>query len=103
MTHARLVALAGIPRGFFPGAPDLVIEVLSPSDTHGYVQEKMSRYFAAGARLAWAVNPALRHVLVYRTPEPDRLLRVTDTLDGEDVLPGFRLPLAELFAELSFE
>jgi hypothetical protein len=41
--------------------------------------------------------------LVYRTPETDRLLRVTDALDGEDVLPGFRLPLAELFAELSFE
>ena len=103
VTRARLLAFPRIPLGFFPGAPDLVIEVLSPSDTHGYIQEKMIRYFSAGTRLAWAVNPAERNALVYRTPEPDRLLRVTDALDGEDVLPGFRLPLAELFAELSFE
>ena len=54
-------------------------------------------------QLVWVVNPAERNALVYRTPEADRLLRVTDALDGEDVLPGFRLPLAELFAELSFE
>jgi Uma2 family endonuclease len=49
------------------------------------------------------LNPPEKSVLVYRTPEPGRLLRVTDALDGEDVLPGFRLLLAELFAELSFE
>ena len=54
-------------------------------------------------RLAWVINPAERNALVYRSPEADRLLRLTDALDGEDVLPGFRLPLAELFAELSFE
>lgn len=101
--QARLAALSRAPRGFFPGAPDLVVEVLSPSDTHGYIQEKMARYFAAGARLAWAVNPAARNALVYRAPEPARLLLPADSLDGEDVLPGFRLPLAELFAELTFE
>jgi len=77
--------------------------VLSPSDTLGYVHEKMARYFAHGTRLAWIINPSERNAVVYRSPEADRLLRVTDTLDGEDVLPGFRLPLAELFAELSFE
>jgi len=103
VTLARLAALPRVPRGFFPGAPDLVVEVLSPSDTLDGVHEKMARYFAHGARLAWIINPAERNALVYRSPEADRLLRATDTLDGEDVLPGFRLPLAELFAELSFD
>ena len=103
VSRHRLLPLQRIPRGFFPGAPDLAVEVLSPSDTLGYVHEKMARYFAHGTRLAWIINPAERDALVYRTPEADRFLRVTDTLDGEDVLPGFRLPLAELFAELSFE
>ena len=103
VSQARLVSLRRVPRGFFPGAPDLVVEVLSPSDTLDYVHEKMARYFASGTRLAWAVNPAERNALVYRGPAADHLLRVTDALDGEDVLPGFRLPLSDLFAELSFE
>jgi Uma2 family endonuclease len=103
VARPRLLALPRIPRGFFPGAPDLVVEVLSPSDTPDRMHEKLSLYFAHGCRLAWVINPRERNALVYRTPEADRLLRVTDALDGEDVLPGFRLPLAELFAELSFE
>ena len=49
------------------------------------------------------INPTERNAHVYRTPEADRLLRVTEALDGEDVLPGFRLPLGELFADLSFD
>jgi len=103
VSKARLTGMKRLPRGFFPGAPDLVVEVLSPSDTPGRSHEKLTLYFAQGVRLAWVINPAERNALVYRTPEADRLLRVTDTLEGEDVLPGFRLPLAELFAELSFE
>lgn len=62
-----------------------------------------SRFFEKGTRLVWVVNPSERNALVYCTPEADRLLRVTDALDGEDVLPGFRLPLPELFAELAYE
>jgi Uma2 family endonuclease len=103
VAKARLTGLKRLPRGFFPGSPDLVVEVLSPSDTAKQMHDKLVLYFAYGARLAWVVNPAERNALVYRAPEADRLLRVTDTLDGEDVLPGFTLPLAELFAELSFE
>lgn len=103
VSKARLLGLKRLPRGFFPGAPDLVVEVLSPSDTTERMHDKLALYFAHGARLAWVINPAERNALVYRTPEADRLLRVTDALDGEDVLPGFALPVAELFAELSFE
>lgn len=103
MSRARLAGTRLAPRKFFRGSPDLVVEIMSPFDTVGKVRKKMEDYFTSGARLAWVLNPPERSVLVYRTPEADRLLRVTDTLDGEDVLPGFRLPLAELFAELSFE
>jgi Uma2 family endonuclease len=63
----------------------------------------MALYFNHGRRLAWAINPVERNTLVYRSAEADRLLRVTDALEGEDVLSGFRLPLTELFAELSFD
>ena len=63
----------------------------------------MADYFDSGARLAWVFDTPRKTVLVYHGVDNARLLRVTDTLDGEDVLPGFRLPLAELFAELSFE
>jgi Uma2 family endonuclease len=103
VVKARLAGMKRLPHGFFPGAPDLAVEVLSPSDTTGHIHEKLTRYFGHGTRLVWVINPAERNALVYRTPEADRLLRVTDALDGDDVLPGFRLPLAELFAELSFE
>lgn len=100
---ARLAGLKRPPRSFFSGAPDLAVEVLSPSDTMEQMHEKLTQYFLHGTRLIWVINPAERNAHVYRTPEADRLLRVTDALDGEDVLPGFRLPLAELFADLSFE
>ena len=100
---------ARIPRGkdaakrYFQGAPDIVVEILSPWDRTIRTHDKMVEYFDSGARLAWVINPEEKSVLVYRGSEADRLLRVTDTLEGEDVLPGFRLPLAELFAERSFD
>ena len=88
---------------YFHGAPDLVIEVVSPWDRDARLREKMADYFASGARRAWVVNSREKSALVYTAADAMRLLRLTDALDGEDVLPGFRLPLAELFAELSFE
>lgn len=103
VAKTRLAGAKRPPRGFFPGAPDLVVEVLSPSDSVDEVHEKLTQYFRHGTRLAWVINPAERNAHVYRTPEAERLLRVTDALDGEEVVPGFRLTLAELFAELSFE
>jgi Uma2 family endonuclease len=103
IAKSRLDVTAAEKEKYLRGAPDLVVEVLSPWDRSARLQEKLPDYFSSGARLIWVLDPAEKTVLVYRTPEPDRLLRVTDTLDGEDVLPGFRLPLAELFAELSFE
>ena len=88
---------------YFQGAPDLVIEVISPWDRDRRLREKMADYFDSGARLAWVFDTPNKTALVYHRADDARLLRLTDALDGEDVLPGFRLPLAELFAELSFE
>jgi len=103
IAKARLSVAAVELEKYLRGAPDLVVEVLSPWDRSIRVREKLQDYFSSGARLIWVVDPAEKTALVYRAPETDRLLHATDTLDGEDVLPGFRLPLAELFADLSFD
>ncbi|HEY2159397.1 MAG TPA: Uma2 family endonuclease [Isosphaeraceae bacterium] len=77
--------------------PDLMIEVVSPSNSASEVVEKIEDYFRAGARLVWIVYPVQGVVHVFETPETAHVLRRNDALDGGDVLPGFRLPLATLF------
>lgn len=98
----RLQGLKRLPKGFFQGAPDLAVEVISPNNTFEELYSKLVEYFANGCRLAWVVNPDEQSVLVYRHPQPDRLLKMSDTLSGEDVIPGFEMPVAELFSELDF-
>jgi Uma2 family endonuclease len=77
--------------------PDLVTEIKSPSNTEAEILEKISIYLAGGVRLVWLVRPLERTVIVYRPLGPEQILGENDVLDGEDVLPGFRLPLSELF------
>lgn len=97
----RLQGLTTLPTGFLEGAPDLAVEVLSPGNTVEEIDGKITEYFANGTRLMWVINPQQRYILVYRSPqEPDRLLKTTDHLDGEDVFIGFQLPIAELFQGL---
>lgn len=79
-------------------APDLVVEVISPSETGPSVEEKTEIYLQAGVRLVWALDPKRRTLRVRRPDGTDRLLGEDDEVDGEDVLPGFRLPVARLFA-----
>jgi Uma2 family endonuclease len=82
-------------------APDLAVEVLSAGNTPQEMQRKLREYFLAGVRLVWMIDPAKRQAKVYTTPDaPDATLDESQTLDGGDVLPGFLLPLAELFARL---
>jgi Uma2 family endonuclease len=81
-------------------APDLAVEVLSKSNTRREMERKLREYFAAGTRLVWFVDPRKRTVRVYTDPDHSTLLGEADTLDGGAVLPGFALPLRELFAEL---
>ena len=81
----------------FPAAvPDLVAEVVSPGDRYGEVDEKTEAWLAAGARMVLVVNPRRRTVEVHRPGRPMRTLAEHDTLDGEDVVAGWRLELAEL-------
>ncbi|MEP7341800.1 MAG: Uma2 family endonuclease [Acidobacteriota bacterium] len=88
---------------FFQGAPDLAVEVISPNDKWQEASKKVAELFANGTRLAWVVNPADQTVLVYHSAQPDRILKAGDLLDGEQVIPGFTFPVAELFAEYDFD
>ncbi|MCL4201462.1 MAG: Uma2 family endonuclease [Pirellulaceae bacterium] len=82
-------------------SPDLAIEVLSRSNTSSEMRAKRTDYFSVGVRLVWEIDPETRTVLVYsRADEADEVLAEADVLEGGTVLPGFRLPLRELFAEL---
>jgi Uma2 family endonuclease len=79
-------------------APDLAVEVISPNDIYVEVQEKVRDFLDdAGIRLIWVANPQTSDVHVYRSDGTVTFLRSGDVLDGGDVLPGFRCPLADLF------
>jgi Uma2 family endonuclease len=86
-----------IPEEFIRGAPDLAVEILSPSSRWADVEEKVADYLAAGARLVWVVDPRERRVVVRYPDRPPRMVPVADVLGGEDVLPGFTLALVDLF------
>lgn len=106
-TRERLQGLKRLPKGFFQGAPDLAVEVISPSNTFPNntfeeIHNKLVEYFDNGCRLAWVIHPDERSILVYRQPQPEKLLTITDILEGEEVIPGFTLPITELFADLDF-
>ena len=90
----------GEVEGYWPGAPDLAVEVVSPSDVHTEVVEKALSWLEAGCRMVLVVDPGQSSVTVYRSVEEIRILRAGtgDAVDGGDVVPGWRLPLAELFA-----
>jgi Uma2 family endonuclease len=88
----------GVPRGFWSGAPDLAVEVMSPNDRRFEVKEKVADYLSLGVREVWLVEPALRRVTVHRISEEPQVLRESDTLDGGPLLPGFRYSLTRLFS-----
>jgi Uma2 family endonuclease len=80
--------------------PDLAVEVLSASNTAKEMARKRGEYFRAGVRLVWEIDPRARTARVYTSESSFTDLAVNDTLDGGTVLPGFTLPLAQLFTEL---
>ena len=90
----------GYPQGFFPVAPDIAIEVVSPNNNSEEMMEKVNLYLKNGSLMVWIIYPQTRVVTVYRQNNVVSLLRENDTLEGENVLPGFSLPVAELFANL---
>jgi Uma2 family endonuclease len=86
-----------VPQGYFEVPPDLAVEVVSPSDSHSRVQEKLRHYLKHGVRLVWVVDPELRIATVYRSSDLGRTFEEADSLAGEDILPGFTCRVADLF------
>jgi Uma2 family endonuclease len=80
-------------------APDLAVEVISRGNTRQEMTRKLADYFSAGVRLVWYVYPVTGEVQVYEAPDKFVTLAAQNTLDGGEVLPGFRLPLSTLFAQ----
>ena len=86
-----------VPVKFFRGAPDLAVEVLSPSGSSAQLQQKIRDYLEAGARLVWVIAPEAKTATIYRADGTARFLTEQDSLEGEAVLPGLTIPLAKLF------
>jgi len=86
-------------RGFGNGAPDLAIEVFSPSDSVRQLMRKVKQYFAAGCHTVWIVYPEQREVNVLEASGADRLLRDGDLIEAPELLPGFSVPVSEFFDE----
>jgi len=87
----------GDTEGFFPGAPDLAVEVVSPSDSYAEVEEKALAWLEAGTRMVVVANPRKKTFTVYRSLTDIKVLTEKDTLSGEDVVPGWNLPVKGLF------
>jgi Uma2 family endonuclease len=91
----------GLPNGHSPLVPDLIAEVVSPSDAYADIEERVDEHFRAGVSLAWVINPDTRVVLVFHADRTESSrLREDDELTGEHVLPGFRCKVRDIFAPL---
>ena len=88
--------LKEVPVGYITISPDMLVEVLSPSNTSKQIRTKLTEYFAKGVRLVWVIAPEDRTLTIYRMPDEGRLLHETATVTGEDVLPGFECRVSDL-------
>ncbi|MSQ27358.1 MAG: Uma2 family endonuclease [Dehalococcoidia bacterium] len=95
--RAERFARGPVPAGFVEGAPELVVEAVSPSDTAAEVQAKTEAWLDAGAELVWLLYPQTRSVTAFKSRSDIRVLSGADTLTGEPVLPGFSVAVADLF------
>jgi Uma2 family endonuclease len=95
--HERIPA-EGLPRTYWPGAPDLAVEVISSDDRPSDTADKLRDYLTNGVRAVWMVHPDERTATIHRPNRPPQVVRESETLEDEDLLPGFRCPLAPLFA-----
>ncbi len=85
------------PEAFWPGTPDLAVEVLSPGDTSGEVAEKIEDWLAAGCAAVWVVDPKLQTVTIYPSRKDIQVKAADETLAGDPVVPGFSCAVEELF------
>jgi Uma2 family endonuclease len=97
VSASRLAAKPPPPRGFWEIAPDLVVEIVSPEDTAEEIAEKVGDYLRSGVRLIWIIYPRRKQLHVFRPGRDPHILQGDDAIEGEDVVPGFRVPLVELW------
>ena len=97
ITQERLREL-GPTEKFWTATPELAVEVLSPGDTVYEIEEKVAAWITAGSSMVWVLNPKLRTIHVHRPNSPTQTLSENDTLDGQEVIPGFRIEVAEIFS-----
>ena len=95
--RTQRIAALGIPRGYFPGAPDLAAEVVSPDDSKREVREKVEDWLEAGTEVVWVIAPRTRTVTVHERGGGVTTLGENATLDGGELLPGWSCPVADLF------
>ncbi len=88
------------PNEYIPIAPDLAVEIVSPNDTASEIGEKLEEYLQAGTRMVWVVYPARKTVHVYHGDNKAYIIDINGILDGGDALPGFKLPLRDVFQGL---
>ena len=94
----RLTARTG--QGYIPVAPDLAVEIMSPGDTANEINDKVLRYLQAGTQLCWVVYPVSKTVTVYKASHEGAIIGIDAFLDGGAVLPGFSLPVRDIFKKL---
>jgi Uma2 family endonuclease len=97
VAFVRKEKFSTLPTSFAEFAPDLAVEIISPTDRSGEMEQKIADYLAAGTRLVWVVYPATKTVYVYRPGRAVQRLSASETLSGEDVLPGFSITISEFF------
>jgi Uma2 family endonuclease len=99
ISKERLRGFERFAKQFFPGAPDLAVEVVAQSNTQQDIHERLVDYFDSGTKLAWIIHLEEQFVEVCHSPIQRKLLGPGADLDGESLLPGFRFPIADLFKE----
>lgn len=95
--RAARIAPGAIGPGFVPIAPDLAVEVIATHEAGAYIEDKVLIWLNAGVRLVWVVHPERREIVVLRAGRIPSVLTVSDLIDGEDVVPGFTCPVAQVF------
>ena len=92
----RLDAVGKV-KGYWPGAPDLAVEVTSPSDSFSDVEEKALGWLVAGSQIVWVVDPKQKNVTVYRNKDDIHVLGLDSDMEAGELLPGWRISISELF------
>ena len=96
VSESRLPA-SGSPEGFFQGAPDLAVEVISPSEPEQHITQKFADYLRYGCKMVVLVRPRMRQVEVHLSGSETQILEPEDVLDGGTAVPGWRLPIVDIF------